>query len=360
MVMAAVLKAPGAALELAEIDLPDPGPGQVRVRLAATGVCHSDLSLANGTLPHRWPAVLGHEGAGTVVAVGPGVDTLAEGDRVLLNWRPPCGDCPACHRGQSYLCPSGLRTAEQPYGELGDGTPVYAGLGTGAFAEETLVDVRAAIPLPDGLPTDEAALLGCAVMTGFGAVVHAAQIKPGESVAVVGVGGVGLAAIQSARLAGAAQIVAVDVSAAKEELARAQGATDFVVAGDDLARAVKGLTGGGADHVLECVGRAETIRKSWEATRSGGRTTLVGVGGKDDVVSFSALELFLFARTITVCVYGNADLREDVGVLAGHVRDGGLDLGSLITDRIGLDGIPAAFERMRAGTGARSLVVFDA
>ncbi|MFI1971081.1 alcohol dehydrogenase [Streptomyces cinnamoneus] len=360
MVRAAVLPAVGAPLEIAEIDLPAPGPGQVRVRVAAAGVCHSDLSLCDGTLRQPVPAVLGHEGAGTVVAVGEGVRHVAPGDQVVLNWAPSCGACHFCGLAEPWLCARAAAAATVPYATLrADGRALHAGLGTAVFAEETVVGADAVLPLPEGVPLAEAALLGCAVLTGYGAVHHNARVRAGESVVVVGAGGVGLATLRAARLAGAGTIVAVDVSPDKEELARAAGATEFLLASDDTARRVRALTGGhGADVAVECVGRAGSIRTAWSSTRRGGRTTVVGIGGKDQQVSFSALELFHFGRTLSGCVYGNSDPAKDLPVIAGHVREGRFDLAGLVTDRIGLDGIPGAFEEMVAGRGGRALVVF--
>ncbi|MQY13218.1 S-(hydroxymethyl)mycothiol dehydrogenase [Streptomyces sp. RB5] len=358
MVRAAVLPAVGSPLELTDIDLPAPGPGRIRVRLAAAGVCHSDLSLSNGTLKQPVPAVLGHEGAGTVTAVGPDVTTVAPGDEVVLNWAPSCGACHFCGLGEVWLCANAGAAANAPYARR-NGTDLYPGLGTAAFAEETVVPAHAALPLPAGIALTDGALLGCAVLTGWGAVHNAARVRPGESVAVFGVGGVGLAVLQAARIAGAGPIVAVDVSPAKEELARAAGATDFLLAGPDTAKRIRGLTGGiGTDVAVECVGRADAIRSAWSSTRRGGRTTVVGIGGQDQQVAFSALEIFYFGRTLSGCVYGNSDPAADIPVIAEHVRAGRFDLGALVTDRIGLDGIPAAFEQMQAGRGGRSLVVF--
>ncbi|WP_338908656.1 Zn-dependent alcohol dehydrogenase [Streptomyces nigra] len=358
-VRAAVLPAVGAPLEVTEIVLPDPGPGQVRVRLSAAGVCHSDLSLSDGTMRVPVPAVLGHEGAGTVVAVGEGVTAVAPGDPVVLNWAPSCGSCHACGLGEVWLCANALNGAANVHARTTDGTELHPGLNVAAFAEETVVAAHCVLPLPDGVPLTDAALLGCAVLTGYGAVHHSARVRAGESVAVFGVGGVGLAALQSARIAGAGRIVAVDVSPAKEELARAAGATDYVVASENTAREIRGLTGKqGVDVAIECVGRAATIRAAWDSTRRGGRTTVVGIGGKDQQVTFNALEIFHWGRTLAGCVYGNSEPARDVPVLAGHVREGRLDLGALVTERIALDGIPAAFENMLAGKGGRALVVF--
>ncbi|MBX7468007.1 Zn-dependent alcohol dehydrogenase [Streptomyces sp. NPDC001571] len=359
MVRAAVLPAVGSPLEITDIDLPAPGPGQVRVRLAAAGVCHSDLSLTNGTMRVPVPAVLGHEGAGTVVAVGEGVTSVAPGAEVVLNWAPSCGSCHPCSLGEVWLCVNALNGAGSVYARTADGTELHPGLNVAAFAEETVVAENCLIPLPAGIPLTEAALLGCAVLTGYGAIHHSAQVRPGETVAVFGAGGVGLATLQAARIAGAGQIIAVDVSPDKEGLAREAGATDFVVASETTAKDIRKLTGGqGTDVAVECVGRAVTIRTAWESTRRGGRTTVVGIGGKDQQVTFNALEIFHWGRTLAGCVYGNCDPATDVPVLADHIRAGRLDLGSLVSERIALDGIPAAFDNMLAGKGGRALVVF--
>ncbi|MEV6502841.1 Zn-dependent alcohol dehydrogenase [Streptomyces prunicolor] len=360
MVRAAVLPAVGAPLEIAEIDLPDPGPGQVRIRLAAAGVCHSDLSLSNGTMRVPVPAVLGHEGAGTVVAVGESVTHVSPGTPVILNWAPSCGTCHACTLGEVWLCANALNGAADVYAHrASDGSDLHPGLNVAAFAEETVVSASCVLPLPEGIPLTDAALLGCAVLTGYGAIHHSARVREGETVAVFGVGGVGLSTLQSARIAGATTIVAVDVSPEKEELARAAGATDYVVASENTAREIRALTGKqGVDVAVECVGRAVTIRTAWESTRRGGRTTVVGIGGKDQQVTFNALELFHWGRTLSGCVYGNSDPAKDLPVLAEHVRAGRLDLGALVTERIALEGIPAAFDNMVAGKGGRALVIF--
>ncbi|MDT9691592.1 Zn-dependent alcohol dehydrogenase [Streptomyces sp. P9(2023)] len=359
MVRAAFLPAVGSPLEITGIRLPEPGPGQVRVRLAAAGVCHSDLSLTNGTMRVPVPAVLGHEGAGTVVSVGEGVTHVAPGDGVVLNWAPSCGDCHPCSLGEVWLCADALTGAGNVHAATEDGTDLHPGLNVAAFAEETVVAGNCVLPVPDGVPLTDAALLGCAVLTGWGAIHHSARVRQGESVVVYGVGGVGLATIQAARIAGASPIIAVDVSPEKEALARAAGATEYVVASETTAKEVRKLTGGqGADVAVECVGRATTIRTAWDSTRRGGRTTVVGIGGKDQQVTFHALELFHWGRTLSGCVYGNSDPARDLPVLAEHIRAGRLDLSALVTERITLDGIPGAFDNMLAGKGGRALVVF--
>ncbi|WP_336321709.1 zinc-binding dehydrogenase [Streptomyces lavendofoliae] len=359
MVRAAVLPAIGAPLEITRIELPEPGPGQVRIRLAAAGVCHSDLSLSNGTMRLPVPAVLGHEGSGTVLTVGEGVGHIAPGDAVVLNWAPSCGTCHPCALGEVWLCADALTGAARVHAVAEDGTDLHPGLNVAAFAEETVVPAACVLPAPDGVPLTDAALLGCAVLTGYGAVHHSARVREGESVVVFGVGGVGLATLQAARVAGAGTIIAVDVSPEKEALARQAGATEYLVASETTAREVRKLTGGhGADVAVECVGRAVTIRTAWESTRRGGRTTVVGIGGKDQQVTFNALEIFHWGRTLSGCVYGNSRPAEDLPAIAAHIRAGRFDLSALVTERIALEGIPAAFDNMIAGKGGRALVVF--
>ncbi|MGN2364442.1 Zn-dependent alcohol dehydrogenase [Streptomyces luridiscabiei] len=360
MVRAAVLPAVGAPLEITDIVLPEPGPGQVRIALAAAGVCHSDLSLTNGTMRVPVPAVLGHEGAGTVLAVGEGVTHVGPGDGVVLNWAPSCGACFHCGIGEVWLCADALKGTANLHARTADGTDLHPGLNVAAFAEETVVAANCVLPAPEGIPLTDAALLGCAVLTGYGAIHHSARAREGESVVVFGIGGVGLAVLQAARIAGASRIIAVDVSPAKEELARQAGATDYVIASATTPREIRKLTGGqGTDVAVECVGRPATIRAAWESTRRGGRTTVVGIGGKDQEVTFNALEIFHWGRSLTGCVYGNSDPARDLPALADHIRAGRFDLSMMVTERIALDGIPAAFDNMIAGKGGRALVVFQ-
>jgi S-(hydroxymethyl)glutathione dehydrogenase / alcohol dehydrogenase len=356
-VRAAVLSAPGEALRVADIDLPEPGPGQVRVRIAATGVCHSDLSLARGTLRQKMPVVLGHESAGTVVSVGEGVTSTAPGDRVVLCWAPPDGTCWFCLQGEPWLCEHSSDAASAPYARL-DGEDLYPGLSTGGFAEETVVSERAVLPVPDAVPLEHAALVGCAVMTGVGAVLKTARVREGQSVLVVGLGGVGLSVVQGARLAGAGQVVVVDRAPEKLDLARTMGATDVLEAGGELAKQVRGLTGGrGVDHAFDCVGLGATIRSSWASTRRGGVATVVGIGSREQSVTFNALELFHFARTLQASVYGSTDPFVDIPAVLEHAAAGRLDLGALVGGSVGLDGVGEAFEAMERGATARTLVV---
>ncbi|GAB2675200.1 Zn-dependent alcohol dehydrogenase [Thalassiella azotivora] len=340
-----------------DVELPAVGPGLVRVRIRAAGVCHSDLSLVNGTVAAQFPLVLGHEAAGEVVETGEGVDRVEVGDHVVLDWAPACRACWFCEHGEPWLCErSGAPTA--PGGRTSGGEPLRVALGLGALAEEVVVGQDAVIRVPDGLAFRDAALLGCAVLTGYGAVTEQARVRHGESVLVIGLGGVGLSVVGAAAAEGAGAVIAVDVSEAKRGTALAAGATHFLVAGDDLTRQVRALTGGrGADHALECVGRAATIRAAWRSVRRGGRVTVVGMGSKDDVVQLSALEVFHTARTLSSSVYGSTDTELGVPRLADAVLAGRIDLHPLVSHEIALDGVAEAFERMRRGEGARSVVL---
>ncbi|HEY2041816.1 MAG TPA: Zn-dependent alcohol dehydrogenase [Jatrophihabitans sp.] len=358
LIRAVIAPAPGDPLVLADVELPELTEEQVRVRIRAAGVCHSDLSMINGTVTPQFPLILGHEASGVVTEIGPSVTNLAVGDHVVLNWAPPCRACWYCTHGQPWLCETAAGVASRPLGHLADGTATHVTLGIGALAEEVVVAARAAIRLPKELPLAEAALLGCAVLTGIGAVQHTARVGAGDSVAVIGLGGVGLSAIVGARLAGA-RTIAVDAQSDKEKLARSLGATDFLLSSPTLAREVRALTEGrGVDHAFECVGRSNTIRDAWQCTRRGGNTVVVGMGSKDDLVTLSALEIFHFSRTLVSSVYGSTDPDVDVPLLAAAALDGRLDLAALVTHRVGPDDVDAAFDRMRRGTGARSLVLF--
>jgi S-(hydroxymethyl)glutathione dehydrogenase/alcohol dehydrogenase len=356
---AVVVREAGAAPAVEQLRMPEVGPGQVRVRIRAAGVCHSDLSMVNGTLRPPYPLVLGHEAAGEVVEVGDQVTRAAVGDHVALNWQPACRMCWFCTHGEPWLCATTSGIAALENGSTLDGTPAYVALGLGAFAEQVLVPENAVIRVPGELDWPDAALLGCAVMTGTGAVRNTARVAAGDSVLVIGLGGVGLSVVAAARAAGASPVIAVDVSEAKKALAEAAGATEFVVASDGLSKDVRRLTTGrGADHAFECVGRSVTIRAAWRATRRGGQVTVVGMGRADDEVSLSALDIFSSARTLRSSVYGSSDPDVEIPALAGDVLSGALRLDHLVTDRIGLDGVPAAFDRMSRGEGARSVVVF--
>ncbi len=355
-----MLRRAGAPLQVEEVVLAPPGEGMVAVRVAASGVCHTDLLLQEGSIPQPTPAVLGHEGAGVVSEVGPGVTNLAAGDHVVLSWVAPCRSCFFCLAGRPELCEHGMDHAWASPRGTSDGEAVWLALGTGTFAEETVVPAAAAIPIDRDFPLDVAALIGCAVVTGVGAVVNTARVAPGHTVAVMGCGGVGLAAVQGARLAGAATIIAIDRGAAKLDGAVANGATETVdAAAADPVTAVRQLTGGrGVDHAVEAVGRSSTIGQAYAMARRGGTVTVVGAGAFDDLVSIPAMNLMVDAKRIEGCVYGGTDPARDIPRAVALARAGALDLERLVTRRIALDDVNEAFQAMRVGEGARSLIVF--
>ncbi|MDQ1730136.1 MAG: S-(hydroxymethyl)glutathione dehydrogenase / alcohol dehydrogenase [Pseudonocardiales bacterium] len=360
MTKALLSRGPKEDLEVVDIVLGETGPNQVRVAVRAAGVCHSDLSMVNGTVSPSFPLVLGHEASGVVAEVGPAVTRVAVGDHVVLNWSPPCRVCWFCRKGEPWLCQQNAGVASRPGGQLSDGTPTNLTLGIGAFAEEVLVDERAVISIAKEVPLAEAALIGCAVLTGFGAVRHTAAVQPGDSVAVIGLGGVGLAVVEASRLVGADPVIAVDRSTGKQPLAIAAGATHFIASSATTTRQIRALTEGrGVEHSFECVGRSATIRDAWQSARRGGSCIVVGMGGADDQVQLSALEIFHYARTLRSSVYGSADPDVDVPQLAELALSKQLDLGALISHRVELDDVESAFERMYRGEGARTLVVFD-
>lgn len=354
---AVVVRSPDRPMAVERIRLRDVGPRDVRVRIDATGVCHSDLSLARGVLAQPMPAVLGHEACGTVLETGSDVADLALGDRVVLLWITPCGDCVHCARGEVHLCVNGAARGAEPYAVSAAGEPIYPGLTVGSFAEQTVVPAAAVVKVPDDITSADAALLGCAVTTGVGAVTKTAGVKPGSTVLVLGLGGVGLAAVQGAKLAGASTVIAVDRNPAKADLAAKLGADHFVPADEDARKAVRKLTGGqGVDYAFDCVGSARTIRDCWGMARRGGGVCIVGIGGKDDTVSFSALELFHFARTLTGCVAGSLDATVDMPGYFEQVRSGRLDLAAMVTGHGGLGDVERAMAEMAAGAGIRTLL----
>lgn len=358
-VRALVAAGPGSEPVVTTIHLPAPGRDEVRIRVRAAGVCHSDLSMFNGTLAPTFPLVLGHEAVGEVLAVGDGVTRVRPGDHAVLNWSPPCRECWFCTHGEPWLCErSGAPSTQR--GTTADGEPLNVTLGVGGLAEEVVVGENAVIPIPRDLPPDQAALLGCAVITGFGAVRNTARVATGETVAVIGLGGVGLSVILAARAAGASKIIATDITEAKGELANAVGATDFVVSDAAMPKAVRELTDGrGVDYAFECVGRSATINAAWRSTRRGGNVVVLGMGRRDDLVELGALDIFHFGRTLRSSRYGASDPDVEVPGLAAAVRDGSLDLSPLISHRISLDEAAEAFHRMERGEGARSVVVFE-
>jgi S-(hydroxymethyl)glutathione dehydrogenase/alcohol dehydrogenase len=336
------------------------GAGKVRIRIKATGVCHSDLSAMNGTIPVAVPAVLGHEGAGEVVEVGPGVTGLAEGDHVVVCWSPQCGACKECVNGQPQLCMAYMINAFSDAHFMFDGTtPTFGMAGAGTFAEELILLEQGAVKIDHDIPYDVASLLGCGVMTGVGAAINAGRIQPGSSVVVFGCGGVGISVIQGARIAGAATILAVDMVEAKLDWAKQFGATHAVTP-DNLPDALRELTGGaGFDYGFEVVGRSQTIKAAYGATRRGGTTVVVGVGRAEDMVELSAFDLFYDEKTLRGTYYGSANIRRDFPRLLALWRSGQLDLEGMITRRLTLDDVNDAFSALSSGDVIRQVITFD-
>ena len=360
---AAVLTATGpeAGVDLRDdVTCVDPGPGEVKVRLRATGVCHSDLSVLTGVIGSGLPAVLGHEGAGEVIEVGSQVTAVQPGQHAVISWTPACGDCSECRRGLPFLCLTYLiQAATTPRFRLGDGTPAFGMAGCGTWAEEMVVPWQAVIPVADDVPFEYAALLGCGIPTGVGAVVNTAKVVPGTSVAIVGCGGVGLAAIQGAQIAGAAVILAIDPLESKHAKALELGAT-HVATPDDADQAKKELTGGkGFDYAFEVVGRSATIRSAWRLARRGGDVIIVGAGDRSDSVPFSAFELLFEGKNLLSSLYGGCDLRRDVDRFVGLWRAGRLDIEGLISRRIKFEELNDAVTALRQGTVVRQVVTFD-
>lgn len=336
------------------------GPGTVRVRLRAAGLCHSDLSAMSGVLPQPAPFVPGHEGAGDVVEVGEDVRNVRVGDRVLLCWMAPCGSCAHCERGRGHLCVASLRRLGAPAfrfgGDAPDGAVEAAGFyGTGAFAEEVVVASDAVVRVPDDLPYELAALIGCGVTTGIGAAVNTAKVEPGASVAVIGAGGVGIAALQGARVCGAGRITVVDPVASRRERALAFGATD-VLAPEELRAAAKALPGGGYDYVFEAVGRSATVRAGYDAARRGGAVVVIGAGAQDDLARFSMGELFFNEKRLLPSLYGGADVPGTVALVIDLWRAGRIDLAGMITHRVDLADVNEAVGQMRSGEALRTVV----
>jgi S-(hydroxymethyl)glutathione dehydrogenase/alcohol dehydrogenase len=333
--------------------------GVVRVAVRATGVCHTDLSMLNGVMRHPLPCVLGHEGAGEVVEVGPGVSRLRVGDRVIVANVPPCGSCSFCLTGQATLCTT---IAASPLGRaprfVVGGVPAYGLSGTGTFAEELLLPEQAAVKIDDDIPWDIASLIGCGVTTGVGAAVNAAKVTPGSSVVVLGCGGVGIAVVQGARMAGAAEIVAIDLKTDKREAARRFGATHAAHPddiGDVIAEVTKGI---GFDFGFEVIGLPATIRAAYDAVRRGGTVTVVGAGSASDTLELNAFELFFHQKTLKGTFLGSCDVRVEYPKLVRLWRAGRLDLDGMITTRGTLADVNTALDDLRAARGIRTVLTF--
>ncbi|MCS7480573.1 Zn-dependent alcohol dehydrogenase [Umezawaea endophytica] len=337
-----------------------PGPDEVRIKVKACGICHSDLSAMNGTLPALAPGVVGHEGAGEIVEVGSAVTSLAVGDHVVVTFVPPCGTCRNCVSGETHLCIVHAMAAFTSPRFLVGGAPAFGYAGLGTFAEELVVPAAGAIKIDHDVPFEIAALIACGVITGVGAVLNTAKVEPGSDVVVIGCGGVGVSVIQGARLAGAARIIAVDPVVEKHEVAKHFGATHATTP-EGLAELNQSLAGGmGFDYGFDVVGLPATIRSAWDITRRGGHVVIVGAGRADAMVEFSAQELFLHDKTLHGSFYGTANVRRDVPRLVALWRAGRLDMESMISKRIRLDDVNEGLQVLRGGgASVRQVIIFD-
>jgi S-(hydroxymethyl)glutathione dehydrogenase/alcohol dehydrogenase len=363
-IKAAVLYEANTPLVVETLDLDDPKEGEVLVRLASAGVCHSDYHVMKGEWKTPLPMVLGHEAAGVVERVGPGVTLSRPGDHVILNFRPNCGWCRYCTVGRPVLC----NGADTDRWMMFDGTPrlhrgghdVYHFARTASFAEYAVVPQSGAVPVRKDMPLDKACLIGCSVMTGVGSVINTARVEPGSSVMVIGCGGVGLNVIQGARLAGAARIIAVDVLENKLAYAREFGATDIIDAshGDTAAR-VRDMTDGGVDYAFEAIGNSRTILQAYESTCRGGVTTVVGMAAEDDAVTINALSLPRTEKTIMGSYYGSARPWVDLPRMVDLYMSGQIQVDALISRTYPLDDINIAYDALGKGEVARSILLYD-
>ncbi len=363
---AAVLNAVREPLALEDIELDDPGPGEVRVRIEAAGVCHSDLHYMQGDLPARLPIVMGHEGAGIVEALGPGAgDRVAVGDRVALLWRPRCGECDACVAGNPVLCRYGRVFAAT--NGLFDGTTrlhrngerVHHLMGVSCFAEQVVVSETSVVPVPDGVPPEVAAIAACAVITGVGAVLNAVTDGAGRPLAVYGAGGVGLAAVMGAQTIGADPVIAIDVDPGRLELARSLGATAVIDGRDgDVAGRVAALTGGaGVPWLVEAVGRPETMREGVACLAPEGTLVAIGLSSADAVFEVPINELVQRQKRIVGALYGLANPRIDLPRIFGLYRSGRLPLDRLIGGRRPLSEVNEAYEDLKGGAAGRTVLI---
>jgi S-(hydroxymethyl)glutathione dehydrogenase / alcohol dehydrogenase len=344
-----------------QVELDRPKAGEVRIKMAAAGVCHSDLSVINGTIPAAFPVVLGHEGAGVVEEVGEGVTHCKAGDHVVMSFVPNCGRCFHCVRNEAFLCRATPRGGMMADGtsrlKLGD-KPLAVFCALGNMAEHVVCPAMSVVPIAKDVPLKVAALIGCGVTTGVGAAINTAQVKPGSTVAVFGCGGVGIATIQGARIAGAARIFAIDLSDEKLELAKRFGATDAVRA-DKLGKTLLEQTGGiGVDYAFEAIGNAAVVEAAVAATRRGGTTVAVGVGKLSDSIKVNALAFPLSGKTLSGCMFGSANPQHDFPKLLDLYRGGKLDLEGMVTRTYTIDEAPKAFEDLEKGLNARGVIVF--
>jgi S-(hydroxymethyl)glutathione dehydrogenase/alcohol dehydrogenase len=356
---AVILEGFNQKLVVREVEPKPPGPRHVVVKLGASGVCHSDLSMARGQYPAlKLPMIAGHEGAGTVIEVGSAARRVKPGDRVIASFVPACGECWQCERGSGFLCELPEADAAAVRGSVGgQDLPPQRFLGT--MAQTMTVHEDYLVKVDTDLPDEQLALIGCGVTTGLGAALWTARVKPGSTVAVFGAGGVGVAAIQGAKVAGAARIIAVDPAPAKRRMALSFGATDFVdpTAADPVEQ-IRAFTGGrGVDYSIEVAGLVEVMRQAYFAARRGGKVVYVGALAGDAVLNLPANDLHLSAKTIVGCTNGSANVRADYGRIIALIETGRLELGGMISRRYPLDGVNEAFDAMMAGEIVRSVLV---
>jgi S-(hydroxymethyl)glutathione dehydrogenase/alcohol dehydrogenase len=359
---AAVFFEAGRPFEVHDLDLEEPRAGEVLVRMSAVGICGTDLHSVKGEWTRPTPTVLGHEGAGVVEAVGDGVGSLEVGDHVVLSWAPSCGECADCARGRPARCLAlnrAIAASTLPDGTTGislDGEKVHRGTATGALAERIVVSERVALPVGDGVPLEQAALLGCAALTGVGAALFAAGVEPGSSVLVIGAGGVGQFVVQGARIAGAKEIVCVDPLEARREQAVRLGATRVVDPGQ-LSDVMKADFPGGVDYALDAVGDPETTALSFRWTRNGGTCVIVGLPAAGKRLDLDPVDFVRRERVLTGTIYGSEDPAVALPILLDHVRAGRLDLASQLGPSYPLDQINEAVDAALSGVPGRVLVI---
>ncbi len=359
---AAVLRKAGEPLTIEDIELEGPKEGEVRVRMVASGICHSDYSMVHGVVPCPLPAILGHEGAGVVEEVGPGVDGLRVGDHIIAVLTPSCGACGMCGEGKPFLCRDMGKTMNE-FTQLdgsvrtrAGGEDIYRMCAVGSFAEQAIIPQGAAIPIPKKYDLAKVCLIGCGVTTGMGAALNTAQVKPGSSVAIIGCGGVGLSILQGARIAGAETIIAIDPQAEKRDLAMSLGATHTIdPSSENPVRAVRSLTKGGVHYGFEALGLRETMEQAYGMVRPSGLAVVVGVAKFGEEVSLKA-GTFLAEKKITGSAYGSAVPKRDVPRFLDYYERGELKLDDMITKEISLEQINDAFDEMGRGEGARSVI----
>lgn len=358
---AAIMHAVDQPLTLEEVEPLPPGPGDLVVAVEATGVCHSDISGVRGYLGLTNPTIMGHEVAGTVVEVGAAVVGFAPGDRLIGSLVPHCGVCYWCVNGQTHLCGETMSLRGAPRARTEGGESATAMLGLGGFAEQMTIDQRLAVKVDSDLPAEQLALIGCGVATGAGAAMFTAGVKPGSSVAIIGCGGVGQSAIQGARIAGAAQIIAVDPIAFKRETSLRNGATHVVDPGEaSTSDQVRDLTRGrGVDVAIEVVGVPRTVLDAYESARRGGTIATVGIPAPDARIDLPASDFFRAEKRIVGSYYGSTQVASDFQKFADLVSAGRLDIGGLITHRYRLDELQTAFDDLESGTVIRGVVNYD-